>query len=257
MNRKNTSIVTSAIVVIALGSVVNFGVANAAVRKNKLAAKTAVTIESKQTKANTEIASRISALNALLTRIGQMSKISSEQQGQLTLEIQNDLNQLTTLQSKISADTDPATLKADMQSITKAYRVYALDLPKGRIEASADRVETIVSTMNDLGAKLQVRIATAQTAGTNVTVAQSAYMDFQSKVADAQKQAQAAISAVADLVADNGVASVLQSNSQALKSAAAQIKVATADLSQARKDATTIINGLKSSKITATTPVTK
>jgi len=88
---------------------------------------------------------------------------------------------------------------------------------------------------------------------------QTAYTDFQAKVIDAQKQSQTTVSAITGLVPDNGSATVLQSNNKALKAAAAQIKTADTDLAQARKDAATIVSGLKSPTATTTptpTPTT-
>jgi predicted nucleic acid-binding Zn-ribbon protein len=248
MNRKNTSILISALILFAIISLMNFGTVNAATKAKA---------QTPQAKAATEINSRINALNSLLVRVQQMSKLSAVEQTQLANELTNDVNQMVVLKTKIASDADAATLKSDMQSVTKAYRVYALDLPKGRIEAAVDRIENIVVTMNDLGAKLQARITAAQSAGNNVAGSQTAYTDFQSKVADAQKQAQSAISATSGLVPDNGSATILQSNNKALKAAAAQIKTAMTDLSQARKDAATIVSGLKSPSTTTTTPKSK
>lgn len=207
-------------------------------------ASTASQIAKIQTTSNTEITNRINSLNALQTRVDQMVKISASEKQALDASIQASIQTMTALKATIDADTDLTKLKADAQSITKAYRIYALILPQGRVEALADRVLDIVSLMNDLSPKLQSRITAAQTAGQNVTAAQSAYVDMQAKISDASTQANAAASAVANLTPDNGNQTVVQSNTAAIKGALAKLKIAQSDLKTARADISTIIKTL-------------
>ena len=85
----------------------------------------------------------------------------------LSANITTQITGLATLKAKIDADTDGTTLKTDMQSITDAYRVFALVLPQGRIAAAADREVTLVSMMSTL-ARAQARIQAGQQAGADV-----------------------------------------------------------------------------------------
>ena len=92
--------------------------------------------------ADTQITNRINALNALETRVNAMQKLSSTEKSSLSSQIQSQITTMTALQSQIAtdeSDNNTSSLKTDIQSITKAYRIYALILPQGTIAAAADR----------------------------------------------------------------------------------------------------------------------
>ena len=172
-----------------------------------------------------------------------MKNLSASEILSLQATLSAQVSDLTTLKATIDADTVLATLKTDVQSIAKGYRIYMLVLPQGRIAAASDRVLTLVGQMQTLGAKLQARI-TADTSG-NAATLQAAYSDMQAKIADASTQANAAVSETASLQPDNGVASVEASNTAALKDARSKIEAATTDLKAARADIATIVAGVK------------
>lgn len=196
-------------------------------------------------KADQEIQRRIDGLNKLLSRIQGMQKITDADKTVLTNNVQGQITDMTNLKSKIDADTDLQTLISDVKSITKSYRIYALVIPQGAIIAAADRVKNIADIMSTLGGKLQTRIASAQSAGRDVAALQSALSDFNAKIADAQAQAQAALSEIAGLAPDQGNQSVMQSNKAALQDAKKKIQAAQQDFVAARKDAVAIVKGLK------------
>lgn len=199
-------------------------------------------------KADAQIDTRVKALTALSARISEMQRVSAAQKADITADLQTAINQMIALKAKIDADTDGATLKADIQSITKSYRIYLLVLPQGRITAAADRVLTMAGLMNDLSAKLQARITEAQAAGQDVTAMNTSLVSMNAKTADASLQANAAINLVAGLQPDNGDHAMFQSNHAALKDARAKIKLATTNLQSARKDAGNIVKILLSMK---------
>jgi hypothetical protein len=205
---------------------------------------TKVSLGSTQAKADTAINARISALNSLETRVNAMSKVSASDKASLTAAIQTSLQNMTSLEAKINSDTVAVTLQSDFESITKDNRIYMLIIPQGRIEASADREEAIVSLMQTLGGKLQTRI-TADASDSNASAMQSSYSDFQAKVSDANTQATAAVNLIANLQPDQGNASVMASNNATLKQAIADVKVSASDLKTARADAGTIATDLK------------
>jgi len=153
-----------------------------------------------------------------------------------------------------------------MQSITKAYRVYALVIPQTQILAAADRVNTIITSLTTLSAKLQSRLSAAQSNGTTVGMAgtvavsfaslQSDLTDLNAKTVDAQKQATAAVAAVSTLVPDNGNITVAASNTTTLKTGRGDIETAQKDIATADKDVHTIVaalEGVHASPITSTT----
>lgn len=200
---------------------------------------------------DTEIDRRVGALNELSTRIGNMQRISDAFKQSLNSAVGAELSTLSALKTKIEGDTDSATLKSDVQSITDSYRIFALVLPQVRIVAAADRIATIFTMMGTLGSKLQARIQAAEQAGADVTALNAALGDMSTKLNDAQTQAQAAISVSAPLQPDNGDKTVMASNTAALKEARTDISTAQKDLVAARKDVDTIVKGLRSANVSA------
>ncbi|MDB5224591.1 MAG: hypothetical protein JWO43_213 [Candidatus Adlerbacteria bacterium] len=195
-------------------------------------------------KADQEIDRRIAALNDLIGRIGQMTRVSATLKQGLTSNTQGQITALTTLKAKIDAGTDLATLKTDVQSVTSSYRTFALVAPQGRVSASADRVANVTIMMQALGAKLQLRLQAAQTAGNDVTAAAAALNDLGANLSDANTRAQAAINGIAPLTPDNGDATVKATNDKAFKTAQADLKTAQSDLVTGRKDIDVIIKAL-------------
>ncbi|HWC57730.1 MAG TPA: hypothetical protein VG621_02170 [Candidatus Paceibacterota bacterium] len=198
-----------------------------------------------QDRAAQEIDRRVTALTSLATRISAMVRVSDQEKSTLQSSINSQISMLDTLKAKIAADTDAATLKADVASITKAYRIFILVMPQGRIAAAADRISTTADLMTQLGAKLQTRMSDAANAGHDITALQSTYSDYMAKIADAKAQATTATNLTANLTPDNGDATVAASNKTALTNARSAIKTAVSDLQKARTDATTIVKTLK------------
>ncbi|MEK7201886.1 MAG: hypothetical protein AAB737_04600 [Patescibacteria group bacterium] len=191
-------------------------------------------------RATKEIDGRITRLNAQIARIGTMERLSAEQKASITAELNAQVAALTTLKATIAAETDIAAVKEDLKSITKAYRVYAVTMPKAAITAASDRIMHIVAQMEGFATKLSARVVAAGS-----SEATAALSDFNLKVADAKVQAQAAASLVAGLSADNGDAAIAASNTAALKSAKEKIDAAQADLKAARKDIGIILSAIK------------
>jgi len=267
MNRKNMRIISaivgalltlglSASTALAIGvsasasvnATVNTGVVTAAMTRAK-------------TRADQELTRRVTALNDLSVRIGQMKNISADDKTTLQGQLSNQVTALTSLQSQIDVEASSTALKTEVQSITDSYRIFALVMPQGRIYAAVDRISTITTYMTELGTKLQTRISAAQSAGADVTVANGAMTDYNAKVADAKSQAQAVITEVSPLVPDQGDKTVMASNTAALKDARAKITSAMKDLIAARKDVDTIRKNLPkqasaSASVTASTTVT-
>lgn len=197
-------------------------------------------------RADREIDRRIKAMNDLIARIQSMERLTGSEKSNLSSSLQSQIGEMNSLKAKIDADTDLATLRTDVQSLTKSYRIFALVMPVGNITAAADRVLTIADTITAVGTKLQTRISESQSAGKNVTVLQSLYADLAAKLADAKSQAQAAVSGVSALTPDNGDQTKYQANHKALLDARAKIQAATKDVQAARKDAGDIVKALRS-----------
>jgi hypothetical protein len=204
-------------------------------------------------RANAEIDRRNTVLAKLKAKIDAMKRISTESKTNLKASLDTQIAALGTLKAKISADTDQSAIKADIASITKNYRIFMVVVPQGAIMATADRINATATLMTDFGSKLQTRISTAKSDGHDVSALETAYADYTAKVKDATVQADAAIDLTADLEPDNGDKSVADANKKALVAARAKVKAGESDLRAARKDALTIIKGLKEFSIKAST----
>lgn len=192
-----------------------------------------------QARAEREIMRRITSLQKLQTRLETIKSLSAEEKKTLDKQIQTEIESLTDLQAKIKANTDPTTLKTDVQKIVTSYRIYALFMPKISIIVAADRIGDTVVQLNLIAAKLQTKIATAKTEGKDVTTLENALADMQKKIADAKTQEQNAINAVLPLTPEG-----YPGNKSTLEAARGMLKLGYQDLVGARKDVQTIITGL-------------
>lgn len=184
-----------------------------------------------KTRADAEITRRITALNLLLTKINAMKRLTPDQKTTFTNGIQSQITSLNTLKAKIDADGDIATLRADVQSIVKAYRIFALYMPQVNIMAHADRILALIDEMNAISAKLQTRIDEAKAAGKDTSSMQSLMTDRATKLTGATTQANSAIAAVVPLTPDG-----YPGNKTTMQSAQKMLQTARQDLVQALQD---------------------
>lgn len=222
--------------------------ATASAGSTTVSASTQTKITTAKGRANQEITRRVNILTQLNTNVQAMVKVSASEKSSISTEVQSEVSTLTSLNTKIQADTDLATLKTDIQSITIDYRIFMLVVPQGRIEVAADKIETVVSDYTALSGTLQTRISQAPS-GTDTTQESAWLSDMNTQTANANAQAQAAVSLVAGLQPDQGNATVEASNKAALQSARADIKAALADLKTARGDAGSIVKAIASWKV--------
>ena len=198
------------------------------------------------TRADADVAARITALNNLSTRVAAMKNESAAEKASIASQVETNITGLTALKAKIDADTTAAAAATDAKTIFTAYRIYALVIPQGWIIAAGDRVTTIDNLMTSLAAKIQARVSADQAAGKNVAALITTLADMNAKVTDANAQSASAQADVSALVPDQGNASIAASNKTALVASRAKIKTATDDLKAARKDVTALLAGLKS-----------
>lgn len=246
MNTKMKLIGAGTVVLVA-GGLLLASVAAAQGKPARTASSTAARVEARteqaQTRAGTEIDARIERLNALMSRVEGMKKIAPSDQSSLTADLESEIASLTALKGKIASDTGTTTLREDVQSITKDYRIYALVVPQASITAAADRALNIVAAFQTVSGKLEARIASSTAvAGASLSPLVS---DMNAKVSDAATQAEAAITAVAGLKPDNGDQTVMQSNTSTLKDARAKVEAAMQDLKAARQDAGSVVKALQ------------
>jgi septation ring formation regulator EzrA len=178
-------------------------------------------------------------------RINAMKRVSDAFKNDLRANVVAETEKINVLKTRIEASTDGETLKTDVQSITKSYRVFALVMPKANIAAAADKVVTITAMMSEMGAKLQARVQAAAAAGADVTVLQATLTDLAAKITSANAHAQAAVNGTATLTPDEGDKTKMEANLAALKAARTELQAAHQDIVAGRKDIKTIIDGLK------------
>ena len=198
-------------------------------------------------RSTTAITNRITELTKTEERIKGMTHLSDAAKTSVIASLDGVIAELNTLAAKIKTDS-AADLKTDAQSVTKAYRVYALMLPKARILVAADKVGSVADMITAMEAKLEVRITALQNAGKDITAITALKTDMTAKVADAKAQAAAAAALVANLALDNGDKTVMTANETALKQARADLNTAEQDLKAAQKDVKGIIAALKGSR---------
>lgn len=196
-----------------------------------------------KTRADNEITRRITALNNLITRINSFKRLTADQKSNFTSQIQTEITNLTNLKAKIDADTDAATLKADVQSIVTEYRVFAFYIPQIRLLETSDRILNLAEQMSIYSANLQTRITQAQANGQDVTALTNSLTDMQTKIADAKPQAQNVITTISALTPAG-----YPGNKTTLQGAKTSLNTARTDLIVAKQDARSIIIGLKTVK---------
>lgn len=221
----------------------------------KPATRTAVqqeTVISKlKTRADAEITRRINALTKLLEKINAMKRLTAAQKTAFTSGINAQITSMNTLKAKIDADTDIATLRTDVQSIVKSYRIFALYMPQINIVAHADRILDVIEDMNAISGRLQKRIDEAKTAGKDTSAMQSLMTDRAAKLKDAATQADRAIAAVIALTPDG-----FPGNKTTLQSAQKMLQVARQDLVDALKDMQQIRELLRKADIQTNAKIT-
>ena len=208
--------------------------------ETRAAGRQDATMSRLKTRADNEITRRVNALTKLMSRISEMKRLTSDQKTGLTSQAQAEITSLNTLKAKIDADTDIATLRTDVQSITKSYRIYALYIPKMYIIMHADRLLGLVDDMTVLQAKLQVRIDALKAEGKDTSQMQAFISNMTTKLADAKTKAQSAIDMVMPLTPEG-----FPGNKATLVSARTLLQTVRKDLADAHKAAQQIRQNAK------------
>lgn len=225
--------------------------ARAEARADAKAARMGAHEEQAKQRGENEIDRRIRMLTDLNAKVQGMLKVSDSGKTSVDAIVQTQIAALTDLKARIQADDSTTTLKADMQAITKSYRIFALVIPQGHIKVAADKVHTAATNIAAVSGKLATRLSDAATAGKDVASLQLVQSGIAGKLADAIASADAAVSLTANLQPDNGDKTVMASNEAALKDARAKIQTALKTLQGVRADLGTIVKGLKALNVSA------
>lgn len=187
-----------------------------------------------------EVAFRNVSLNAGLTRVSQMSKVSAANQAVLTGNLNSTLSALSAVETKLNADTTVSTALTDRGSIANSVRVYLLVLPQTWTVAGADRAQTISASSTALIAELTTRV-NALSATSTQTSDLALLADATTQVTNATTAANAAASEVVSLVPDNGNKTTLANNNAAIADAHSKMLTVQADFKTMVQDLKSVI----------------
>jgi hypothetical protein len=142
-----------------------------------------------RTEAETAISVRITALHSAGTLVRQTGWFAGSDQAALENIISGDLNGngqaegLTALATTIRNETNPVKFRAEVQTITTDYRVFALVLPQVHLVRAGDRLTTdTVPTLHGLDVDLKKAIAQEAAEGKNVQAAEAAVKDMEAQI---------------------------------------------------------------------------
>ena len=195
-------------------------------------------------RAQTEITRRLNFLNDLITKLNSIKKISSAEKTDLQSQIQTQIDGLNALQTKINADTDNVTLKADVKSIVSDYYIYLFFRVKVNLLVARDRTSVTFDNLSQIYTKLQIRISQAQADGNDVTNLNTSLSDMNAKLTDANTQINAAQTELTPLAVSGYPA-----NKTTLEDARTKVKAAVTDLKAVYKDVLQIMQDLKGMKV--------
>lgn len=197
-------------------------------------------MENLRNRADTEIDRRIISLTALITRIANLNRLSSDQKTTFTNRVQAEITNLTNIKTKIDADTDFDTLKTDGKSIVSSYRIYALFMPQIRILSGVGVLSETAGKAASLEAALQAKVNQAKSHGLDTTNIEKNMSAISNDILDAQKQAQNASDLVINLTPDG-----YPGNKTSLQSARTDLQTGRKDLENIRTLVQTILESLK------------
>jgi hypothetical protein len=159
-----------------------------------------------QTRAANEIAQRLATLGSLSGQVTNSTKLNSADKSSLSAEISSSTAGLTTLKTRIAADTTADQASTDEATIFTDYRVYAVVVPKVELLTITDNQQNNEAKLTPLAQGLQIKITADQTAGkdlTDVATAQTELTSMSAQITDAQQ---------ISVTIENDVSPVLPSN---------------------------------------------
>lgn len=102
----------------------------------------------KKTNVLNEIERRITSLNKLIEKMGEINRLTSIQTNTLQAQVRTEIAKLEELKLKINSETDADALKLQKQSVFNSYKYYALYVPEIQIIAHANKIIDIANAMN-------------------------------------------------------------------------------------------------------------
>lgn len=187
-----------------------------------------------------EIDRRIVSLEKLIERLSKMKRLSSTQIDGYKAQVQENIDSLTALRTKIAADTDLTTLQTDVKSIVSGYRIYAFFMQHINLNAAFDRSYTVYTNMSTVYGKLSQRIEEAKTNGEDTTELNTLLLSMNTKLNAAKT-----LLDEGQVLLEGLTYAGYPDNKSKLTDARAKLKTIHLDLKAAHKEGRKIIQGLK------------
>ena len=185
---------------------------------------------------NVAVQRRLGTLGADAAFVKDSAALTSGDRSTLEAQVSSDQSGLAALDSTIQNDTTLKQAWADCQKIVTGFRVYVLEDPKLHEVIAADGVTKVDETFSTLIPELQDLINKSSESPKVKAEAQTYLNDLTSKVDASRTSISGVTSSVINLTPAGW-----PGNQVDLKSAAANIKTARADLAGAGADANHII----------------
>jgi hypothetical protein len=193
-----------------------------------------------QSKCDTAVKNRVSALGGDITDINSDATISGSDKSSLLATAKSNITGLQALDATIQSDTTVAAARSDCQKIVTQYRVYVLFEPQVHLTISTDRVGGAITKLQSISSTLAT-IVSKISDPTEKATAQTALTDFNSKLS-AVESSSSGLSSVLGLTPSGYPAN--KSTLLTLQSALLTIR---GDLQAMRADVQTIRNAVEAS----------
>jgi hypothetical protein len=134
-----------------------------------------------------ELAARVIQLETLVTRVHHVATLTSSDRATLLADLtKTELPGLRRLETKVPGDTTCPELRQDAHSMIYDFRVYLVMTPQTDLVIADDATLHAESVFSDLEAVASHRIQSASAQGTEVSGAEAALSDYQTRVTAAQ-----------------------------------------------------------------------
>ena len=197
-----------------------------------------------------EINRREMILNNLATRIDNLTNLSVEQRAELRTRLTSEKEGLRMFRTQVSSDAiTSARVRTEAKKVSDAHRGFALIVPKAHLMSALDRMQTVIRTMTDIGAKLKVEIDTVGGDVASTAELRSSLESYNKNITDAQVKYQSAVRILADVKDDE--TTLFQENKKLIADARTEAHASFQFLKDARKDLKDIRDGLQRIKASA------
>ncbi|MET4783429.1 hypothetical protein [Glaciihabitans sp. UYNi722] len=182
---------------------------------------------------------RIASLHTTIGKATANAGLTASDRSTILKTLNSDLTGMTTVATKIAADTTSAQAAADYKTIFSTYRVYAVGLPQARFAAAADSMTTTLPKLGATEKRLSALLA-GKDASKSTAALQADLSDMTAQIA---KAASASSGVAASVLAVTPAQ--YDSNHAVLSAAKQSVLTARAAVKQAHADALAVRSALK------------